>query len=133
MAIIFNFNNLGTGTLSPPDLNDIVNINSPLITSLNFLGDGGLNFVSNEVIVFDSFGGVTFNNAGLGSFNFSGKTIFSDVITNYAASTSTILALTPVIGMQIFCSDINQMVFYQVSPITGLVLGWYNSTGTILL
>ena len=55
-------------------------------------------------------------------------------ITLSGFTTAQILAITPAIeGMQVYCTDIQQMVYYQVSPITGTILGWYNSTGTIKL
>lgn len=49
-------------------------------------------------------------------------------------TTTEILNFSPPYeGTMVYCTTIQQMVFYQVSPITGTVLGWYNSTGTIKL
>jgi hypothetical protein len=65
--------------------------------------------------------------------NFNNISLFNQYIFFTGYTTAEILAFTVDAGTQAFCSTINQFVFYQVSPITGLVLGWYNSTGSIKL
>jgi hypothetical protein len=165
MAITYSTNT--TGTLSPPILNGIEQINSTntlALSSNDFtINSTGLSQITLETAEFNcnsaTFGGVgTFlisnynvvsldSNANMSlsgndttitgnttlSLNSNNAIEINNVIKNAGLSTTAILALTPSVGMQCFCNTINQMVFYQVSPITGLVLGWYNSTGNIKL
>lgn len=144
MAILFN--NGATGTLKPPILNGITNINSPvgenltisagpimsiLADNLEIIGNDTIQITSN-LINFSSSGDigiVTPNTLEIDAPNIN----LNGISKYFYYTTAEILLITPVVGMQVFCSTINQMVFYQVSPITGLVLGWYNSTGTIKL
>lgn len=158
MAIIFDQNN----ALKPPILNNITEINSPLTSSLELNSSNNLTLNSVDSILIggedvfidgnnsleistnNQLNIIAENVAILGYTNFviaantftinSINFILINTGINFASLTTTdILLITPVIGMQIFCSTINQMVFYQVSPITGINLGWYNSTGTIQL
>jgi hypothetical protein len=128
MAIIYDLNN----ALKPPILDNITNINSPAGQGLYLLADtdfilqgygfnqilgGDISINANNILSLEGLNGIELN-----------------AVTKFLGlSTALILALTPQNGMQVFCTTINQMVFYQVSPITGLVLGWYNSTGSIKL
>jgi hypothetical protein len=160
MAIIYD--NGAQGTLKPPILNNITEINSPLSSNLELNSSNNLTLNSVDSIIIggedvfitgnNSFEILTNNQLNivaenatiLANTNFiiaantftinSSNFILINTGINFASLTTTnILLITPIIGMQIFCSTINQMVFYQVSPITGITLGWYNSTGTIQL
>jgi len=59
--------------------------------------------------------------------------IYMPPLKNTELNTTQILALPTFYGMQVFNTTINQMVYFQNSPITGLIAGWYNATGTIKL
>lgn len=176
MAIIYSLNNTGTGTLSPPILNGITDINAPLLESIEIssennitlspqglmtIGGNPININASSSLDLTGTGG-NFNINGFGSLLVYDASLDVDFDVEqfliqtglYAVNcplislngivaafqlqispktTANILAITAVEGMQVYNSDEQQMFFYQVSPITGTVLGWYNSTGTILL
>ena len=121
MAIIYDQNN----ALKPPTLNDIGTINGrgAGFGSMDINNDEEININSTSAVSFNADGGLNFNNISL----------FNQYIFFTGYTTAEILAFTVDAGTQAFCSTINQFVFYQVSTITGLVLGWYNSTGSIKL
>jgi hypothetical protein len=94
---------------------DSISVNSPLgifvavANNVSFQGTTGVSFQAPSIL---------FN----GNIYFQGQT------------TAAILAIvSPYLGTIVFNSTLNQLFYYQVSPITGLVLGWYNSTGNIKL
>lgn len=168
----------GTGTLSPPILNDITQVNAPLLesieissenditlspqgmmtiagTQISIISSGNFDLLGNgtggtlningfgSLLVYDTSLDVDFDveqfliQTGLYSVNCPLISLNGQVNTGLikvgSSTTANILAITPEEGMQVYNSDEQQMFFYQVSPITGTVLGWYNSTGTILL
>lgn len=134
MSIIYN--NGANGTLKPPILNGIEEINntdSIVLSAPNDVTINSLNFLINNVA--NNFNTVTYflSASDILELNSNNLIKLNTGINFGTLTTIEILALTPSVGMQIFCSTIQQMVFYQVSPITGTVLGWYNSTGTIKL
>jgi len=125
MAIIYDLNN----ALKPPILNNISNINAPLGQEL---------FISSQVLIELTSPDIALNSTNVlnitsPEIQLNGLVGFSNPLKLQELTTVEILALSALNGMVVFCSTINQVVFYQVSPITGLVLGWYNSTGTIKL
>jgi hypothetical protein len=133
---MINYDNGARGTLSPPTLNDIEGINSN--DSLTFNIPNVLNFnavdtnynggsynitvqglsINSDIINIESNNSINFNNA---------------IVLPSKTTVEIINSISAIVGTCIFCSTINQLVFYQVSPITGTVLGWYNSTGSIKL
>ena len=161
----------GTGTLSPPTLNDIVTINSPAALGLELSSPNIIKFDSYEIDINGSvteIGGDTYialentseiqlntadmgincsNNLGIQSLNkiditgenelnlFSTFTInINNAIKIGGSDTASILAIpTPIVGTMIYNTTLDGFFYYQKSPITCLVLGWYNATGTIKL
>lgn len=158
----------GGGTLSPPILNGIEQINSSTslaISASNFsINTTGVTQLFLDDTEFNctnaSFGGTnTFqvngyntliisinDTASLSSpttvitginllqFNSNAEIYFDNRIKINGFTTAQILAfVSPAVGTMVFNNTLNQMFWYQVSPITGLVLGWYNSTGNIKL
>lgn len=162
MAIIFNLNNTGTGTLSPPVLDGIKEINAPIGQFLILNGEFTQIFGNNGISI-NSVNNIDINSLSVTLQNPNGslQTSINNSIQNYSdyynlnvnndinimstnlylnsktifnnLPTAVILTIPAKIGMQVFCVDIQQMVFYQVSPISGINLGWYNSSGTIQL
>lgn len=137
----------GTGTLSPPILNGIEEVNTDNNLILNSVGAGTLYFngfnviqISNVACEFD-FLIDSINIEAASGINIQASTTITisapivnlSLIKSVGSTTTGILSITPLVGMQIFNTTLNQMFWYQVSPITGLVLGWYNSTGNIKL
>jgi len=195
MAIIFNPNNTGTGTLSPPDLLDIENIFAPVTGSIEISSENDItlspqanltlagnpitlnspttiDLTTSETINLNTVTELNLNssgdtslqgentyivgntvvsiNAGLGTFGAVANSVsiqsittlnliaplilFSGEIYFQGKTTAQILAIaSPQLGSINFNTTLNQLFYYQVSPITGLVLGWYNSTGNIKL
>ena len=162
----------GTGTLSPPTLNDIVTINSPAAGSLELSSPNIIKFNAAEIdinsIGVTEIGGdvnitlqntseinlitavvgidcsnnlniLALNKIDIGADNelnlFSNFTInINNAIKIGGSDTASILAIpTPVVGTMIYNTTLDGFFYYQKSPITGLVLGWYNATGTIKL
>jgi DUF4097 and DUF4098 domain-containing protein YvlB len=151
MAIIFNLNNTGTGTLSPPILNGIEQINSDTNIEVNTNSSLTLNCTSGNIYFngFDQF--LVYNASATVDFdvllyaiqttifqlncpliNLNG-TVAAHLLQILPRTTANILSIDAVEGMQVYNIDEQQMFFYQISPITFTVLGWYNSTGTIQL
>jgi len=170
-----------TGTLKPPILDGISNINAPngvgisiyaensqmelqadtgvtlnAGTSLNLSANTGIDLLSagflnlNADVIINLISAATANIIAATNLNLNGDLTsvigttllsfgsnniisFGNGIQILGFTTAQILALTPSPGQIVFCATINQMVYYQVSPITGITLGWYNSTGTIKL
>jgi hypothetical protein len=168
----------GTGTLSPPILNGITEINAPLLESIEIssenditLSPQGMMTIAGTPISIISSGSMTLEGLGSllingfsivqisnlacdfdfqinsinletasniniqcsGNLDLNGNTVNLGLVKINSLTTANILAITAVEGMMVYNSTEQQMFFYQVSPITGTVLGWYNSTGTILL
>lgn len=144
MAIIYSLNNTGTGTLSPPILNGIEEVNTDTNLTLNSNGTGNIYFNGfSQFLVYNTSATVDFDvsqytiQTGLWQLNCPvinlNGIVAASLLQISPQTTANILLITAVEGMQVYNSDEQQMFFYQVSPITGTVLGWYNSTGTILL
>jgi hypothetical protein len=129
MAIIYDLNN----ALKPPILNNITELNAPVGGALAISGQNELQINSNDVISINgqsiTIGGTFVSISSTNNIVLTG----SGLLVVQSLTTLEILALTPVVGMFCFNVNIQQMVFYQFSPITGINIGWYNSTGTIQL
>jgi len=155
MAI--NYNNGAAGTLKPPILNGIEEINAPETgaKTLQIFARNELDIVTTDVMSFTGpatqfNSSVYWNTTALNgtwiyddtlsitavnlNINSSFPIEFNQAIIIQGFTTAEILAFSPAVeGTMVYCNTINQMVYYQVSPITGITLGWYNSTGTIKL
>jgi hypothetical protein len=136
MAIIFDQNN----ALKPPILNNISEITTlPTLSNLQIYADSNLSLTAQSNFEIFANGNFAIESqvidiGGDVSCTFSSQNlIFTSPLKAPILTTAQILGQPSINGSIAFCSTINQMVFYQVSPITGLVLGWYNSTGSIKL
>lgn len=159
------YNNGATGTLKPPILNgideintnDSIAINAPNVLTFNAvdanINAGSINYITSGlsiqsvnldqgtgdyVLTVQGTYSISVNflmviSAETLNINSSFPIIFNNAIVIGSLTTAEILSLTPQEGCQIYNITLQQMFFYQVSPITGTVLGWYNSTGTIKL
>jgi len=117
----------------PMSLYSNLGLNAQCVQDLQFLSDENINFQSGQNIVFNSADTLVLQSVNT-IINSSFPIAINQPIIINGFTTTEILAFSPaVVGSMVFCITINQMVFYQVSPITGTVLGWYNSTGTIKL
>lgn len=120
------FNNTNISTTNGP-----VNIDSQ---------NGSINLTAGSDIILNGDNNVAIG-TGNGNLVLGGNTYIQlvapytlcSVLRNQSLTTTEILALPAVLGTQVFNSTIGQMFFYQKSPISGLVNGWYNCTGNIKL
>lgn len=136
MAILFN--NGASGTLNPPILNGITNINAPTGGDLNLLAPNFFRLNSTYgslTVAFLSFicNYVSLSSTNLFDINANTAINLNSAVKIKSYTTAQILALTPNLGTIVFNSSLNQFFYYQVNPISGVTLGWYNSTGTIQL
>jgi hypothetical protein len=127
-------------------INSSITLNSALNTNINATTSITLNSQTNTNINSDSDINLSaVSNINIGTedgYLILGGNTYIHLVAPYTMcstlrmeglTTTQILDLPAFLGDQVFNSTIGQMFFYQKSPISGLVPGWYNSTGNIKL